>query len=174
MCDCGWAPWPSGRSSRRSGPRYPKSVVTLVAVTVGKSQDSKDIGVGAAMGGPLALATIAYGVTGAMLLLRIRRQAALAMRVQHAPEESDGPDVQDGAEQLAVAHRDLFTGVDGDRLARDQTWFLAIFIVKVALGLVAFAFKPWLGLAFFPMYAVYFVREMSDDREAHSDADPSR
>jgi hypothetical protein len=37
------------------------------------------------------------------------------------------------------------TGDDvGDltKLARDQRWFLAIFVVKVALGLVTFAIKP--------------------------------
>jgi cation:H+ antiporter len=35
-----------------------------------------------------------------------------------------------------------------------------IFVVKVGLGLVAFAFKPWLGLLFFVAYAVYFWREL--------------
>jgi cation:H+ antiporter len=59
-------------------------------------------------------------------------------------------------------------------MARDQTWFLAIFIVKVALGLVAFAFKPWLGLLFFAAYALYFWREMRDDDEqaSHEDLAP--
>src|SRR5882757_4855576 len=45
-------------------------------------------------------------------------------------------------------------------LARDQTWFLAIFAVKVGLGLVAFSIKPWLGVAFFAAYGVYFWREL--------------
>jgi cation:H+ antiporter len=58
------------------GTALPESVVTLVAVTMGHSPISKDIGVGAAMGGPLVLATIAYGVTGWMLL---RRKRALAI-----------------------------------------------------------------------------------------------
>jgi cation:H+ antiporter len=47
-----------------------------------------------------------------------------------------------------------------ERLARDQRWFLAVFVVKVALGLVAFAMKPWLGVLFFAVYAVYFWREI--------------
>ena len=50
-------------------------------------------------------------------------------------------------------------GVDTARLARDQRWFLTIFIFKVALGLVAFALKPWLGLLFFAAYGVYFWRQ---------------
>ncbi len=54
------------------GTALPESVVTLVAVTMGKTDQAKDIGVGAAMGGPLALATIAYGVSGYMLLRKKR------------------------------------------------------------------------------------------------------
>ena len=37
---------------------------------------------------------------------------------------------------------------------------MAVFVVKVALGLVAFAIKPWLGLLFFAAYGVYFWREI--------------
>ena len=33
-------------------------------------------------------------------------------------------------------------------------------MVKVVLGLVAFAVKPWLGLLFFAAYAVWFWREI--------------
>lgn len=130
------------------GTALPESVVTLVAVTIGHGPDSKDIGVGAAMGGPLVLATIAYGVTGAMLLLH-RRRALAAVRIGSGATAS-------GGDPRVVPHLDLLMGVDGSRLARDQIWFLSIFVFKVGLGLVAFAFKPWLGLVFFAMYAVYF------------------
>lgn len=56
------------------GTALPESVVTLVAVTTGSTAEAMDIGVGAAMGGPPALATVACGVTGAMLLLKCRRE----------------------------------------------------------------------------------------------------
>jgi cation:H+ antiporter len=111
--------------------------VTFVAVVLGSGPDQKDIGVGAAMGGPLALATAAYGVTGFMLLTRRRKVSA------GAPASGGGDDVG-----------------DTHKLARDQKWFLAIFVVKVALGLVTFAYKPWLGLLFFAAYGVYFWREI--------------
>ncbi|MFD7503327.1 sodium:calcium antiporter [Streptomyces sp. NPDC059850] len=58
---------------------------------------------------------------------------------------------------------------DLKRLAKDQQWFLPIFIVKVALGLVAFAFKPTLGLLFFAAYAVYFWREIRSSKAAEDD-----
>src|SRR5205823_5385505 len=46
------------------GTALPESLVTLVAVAFGGTAKSKDIGVGAAMGGPLVLSTIAYAVVG--------------------------------------------------------------------------------------------------------------
>jgi cation:H+ antiporter len=51
------------------------------------------------------------------------------------------------------------------KLHRDQLWFLVIFVFKVALGLVAFAVKPWLGVLFFVAYAVYFWREIRAENE---------
>jgi cation:H+ antiporter len=116
------------------GTALPESVVTFVAVVFGSGPEQKDIGVGAAMGGPLALATAAYGVTGFMLVTSRRRRA------------------EAGAEPERLG--------DTKKLARDQRWFLVIFVVKVTLGLVTFAFKPWLGLLFFAAYGVYFWREL--------------
>jgi cation:H+ antiporter len=124
------------------GTALPESVVTFVAVVLGTGPGSKEIGVGAAMGGPLALATVAYGVTGAMLLSKRRGDAGRAQ------------DLGDPA-----------------KLARDQRWFLVIFAVKVALGLVTFAFKPWLGLLFFAAYGVYFWREVRADAGEGEEAD---
>jgi cation:H+ antiporter len=57
---------------------------------------------------------------------------ALALATDPAPSESGGVDA-DGR----------LVGVDTARLARDQRWFMAIFIVKVALGLVALLISPW-------------------------------
>jgi cation:H+ antiporter len=145
-----------------AGTALPESIVTLVAVTFGRHRQGADIGVGAAMGGPLVVGTIAYGVTGATLLLRNRRR-------EHVPA-AVGPVIRaDQRGEPAV----LPPG-DSARLAKDQTWFLIIFAVKVGLGLVAFAIKPWLGLLFFATYGVYFWREMHADGEDASSADLER
>ncbi|MCX5134165.1 sodium:calcium antiporter [Streptomyces sp. NPDC060011] len=143
------------------GTALPESVVTLVAVTTGATDEAKDIGVGAAMGGPLALSTIAYGVTGAMLMLKRRRERIAA-----------GPGATPAGARTEEA---LGSPADMKRLAKDQKWFLPIFAVKVALGLVAFAFKPVLGLLFFAAYAVYFWREIrggDDDEDEGPDLEP--
>lgn len=140
------------------GTALPESVVTLVAVTTGSTEKAKDIGVGAAMGGPLALSTIAYGVTGAMLLLKRRRERAEVLA------RTGVPDSMPAGEALGDAQ-------DMRRLAKDQKWFLPIFVVKVALGLVAFAWKPVLGLLFFAAYGVYFWREIRDGGDGDEDGE---
>ena len=52
------------------GTALPEGVVTLVATAFADNPAQQSIGIGAAMGGPLALATIAYAVIGATLLAR--------------------------------------------------------------------------------------------------------
>lgn len=113
------------------GTALPESVVTFVAVVFGDSEAQKDIGVGAALGGPLVLGTVAYAVVGLVFL---------------ASKDRQGP---------ALLER-----VDTRKLGRDQAWFMAIFAAKVALGLVAFAFKPWLGLVLVAAYGLYVWGEM--------------
>jgi len=114
------------------GTALPESAVTFVAVVLGKGTAQKDIGVGAALGGPLVLATIAYAVIGAVLLLNRKR----------------------------LRRTDGCVDVDHRRLSRDQLAFLVIFVVKVTLGLFVFSFKPALGLFFLLAYVVYVWREL--------------
>jgi len=123
------------------GTALPESAVTFTAVVFGHTPAQKDIGVGAAMGGPLVLATIAYGVVGIALWMNQKRL------------KRDGQAVE----------------VERGRLTRDQLAFLAIFAVKVTLGLVVFAWKPWLGVLFLAAYAVYVWREITADDEADDD-----
>jgi cation:H+ antiporter len=154
------------------GTALPESVVTLVAVTTGPTAEIRNIGVGAAMGGPLVLATVAYGVTGAMLLLRRRTHTRIHSRelvtVGVGTASLDAPTLDRDDDGGAILADRAHTA----RLVKDQRWFMAVFVVKVALGLVAFAIKPWLGLLFFAAYGVYFWREIrggtSDDHDAQA------
>lgn len=129
------------------GTALPESVVTFVAVVFGHSATFDAIGMGAALGGPLVLATIAYAVVGFVLLLRGRRQVVM----RNTRPASGNP----------AWESDSDVEVPTKQLVRDQRWFLAVFVVKVGLGLVTFAVKPWLGFAFFAVYIVYFIREVS-------------
>lgn len=123
------------------GTALPESVVTFVAVAFGASAASKDLGVGAALGGPLALSTIAYATVG-IVLIATRR---------HLPD--------------TPAIRDEFR-----RLSRDQGWFLAIFAAKVTLGVVVFAWKPWCGVLFLIAYGLYVRHEMTGPAGAEEGA----
>ncbi len=116
------------------GTALPESAVTFMAVVFGNTPEQKDLGVGAAMGGPLVLATLGYAVVGLVLMLHRKKLARTSHKVQ----------------------------VDYARLSRDQVSFLAIFVLKVALGLVAFTIKPWLGILFLAAYAAYVWREIKE------------
>lgn len=117
------------------GTALPEGVVTLVATAFAEDPAQQSIGIGAAMGGPLALATIAYAVVGLTLLSRKRTP--------------------------------LLRNEDKQRLSGNQMAFLAIFAVKLGLGLVAFTYKPWLGLLFLASYAIYLRAEMRQPKEEH-------
>jgi cation:H+ antiporter len=56
------------------GTALPESVVTFVAVVFGQEAAQKDIGVGAALGGPLVLSSLTYAVTAwSIYVFRARR-----------------------------------------------------------------------------------------------------
>ncbi len=57
------------------GTALPESAVTFTAVALGRTPETRDLGVGSAVGGPLVLATIAYAVVG-LTLLRSHRRAS--------------------------------------------------------------------------------------------------
>ena len=114
------------------GTALPESAVTFVAVVFGRDAAQKDIGVGAALGGPMVIATISYAVVGFAMLWNHRRLG----RTTHVIK------------------------CDSRKLRRDQAWFLCIFVGKVALGLMVFSYKHWLGALFLLAYAAYLVREL--------------
>src|ERR1700676_938082 len=114
------------------GTALPETAGAFVAVVFGRDAAQKDIGVGAALGGPMVLATISYAVVGFAMYWNRRRLG----RSTHVIE------------------------CDSTRLRRDQAWFLSIFIVKVALGLLVSRYKPWVGAAFLVAYATYLLREL--------------
>lgn len=125
------------------GTALPEGVVTFVATAMGNGTSDKEIGVGAALGGPLALTTVAVAVVGAALIFR--------HRAQHLP----------GRAMLTV---------DGRRLSRDQTWFFWASAVKIAVGLLIFPLKSWTGLLFLAVYFVFVLSEFRNPQEEEEGA----
>lgn len=120
------------------GTALPESTVTFMAVVFGSTPEQKNIGVGAAMGGPLVLATLAYAVVGLALIYHHRRSNRKGTQIR----------------------------ADYARMSHDQAAFIAVFIVKVVLGLVVFTLKPWLGILFLVAYAIYVWREIQNSDTA--------
>lgn len=116
------------------GTALPESVVTFMAVAFNASTEQKDIGVGAALGGPLVLGTIAYAVVGLCIIFFSKKREL-------------GTDID----------------IDNEKLCHDQFWFVSIFIFKVLIGLIAFSFKPLLGFLFLAAYGLYFYKEMATE-----------
>lgn len=128
------------------GTALPESVVTFIAVVFGANAQQKDIGVGAALGGPLVLGTLAYAIVGiGIVLFRNRRKLG---------------------SELDIA---------GTNLGRDQLWFLGIFIFKVILGFIVFKGKALTGFLFLLAYAFYFAGEIKPGGDkGKNDLEPLR
>ena len=122
------------------GTALPESVVTFIAVVFGVNSSQRDVGVGAALGGPLVLSTIAYSVVGLGIIVYRKRRTL-------------GTEIDLG----------------GSKLGRDQLWFLGIFIFKVALGFIIFRLKPLLGFLFLAAYGFYFWNEMKAEAESQKE-----
>lgn len=127
------------------GTALPESAVTLAAVAFANSPAQKQIGVGAALGGPLVLATISYGVVGLVLFCCAKK----------------------------LSRKTTMLETNQKRLSRDQGWFLCIFLFKIILGLIIFSGKRWLSLLFILAYIAYVRKEIKNtEYETASELEP--
>jgi cation:H+ antiporter len=109
------------------GTALPESMVTLIALVFSGGQHHDEIGIGAIVGGPLMLGTIAYFSVGAMTLLS-RKRRTIGTRLQ--------------LDQLGVS--------------RDVVWFLGIFSVAILSSLIpSHPIKLLVALALIAAYFAY-------------------
>lgn len=131
------------------GTALPESLITIMALAVGKEGEKGGLAMGAALGGPLVVSTIAYSVAGFSLFFAAR--AARTKGHDYGGIES-------------IDHQDSTV------LSHDQLWFLGIFASSILIGLLPhFPGKRWLGLVYFVIYGIYFVRELKADDDQASD-----
>ena len=91
------------------GTALPESMVTLIALVFSQGSEAQDIGLGAIIGGPLMLGTIAYFCVGLSTLLA-RKKRSLGTRWK----------------------------LDQVGISRDVLWFLGIFGVAIASSLIPY------------------------------------
>ncbi|MBV8087069.1 MAG: sodium:calcium antiporter [Chloroflexi bacterium] len=118
------------------GTALPESLVTLIALVFSAgTATNEDIGIGAIVGGPLMLGTVAYCVVG-VTALGARKRRKLGIRLNFD---------QRGA-------------------SRDVLWFLGIFSVAIAFSLVHVHWiKVLAAFGLIAAYLVYALRELGEE-----------
>lgn len=117
------------------GTALPESLVTLIALVFSSSAVSQDIGIGAIIGGPLMLVTIAYFTVGLTTIVA-RKKRSLGTRLQ--------------LDQIGVS--------------RDVVWFLAIFVVAIASSLIpSHEIKVLVALGLIAAYFAYAFGELGEE-----------
>ncbi len=118
------------------GTALPESMVTLIALVFSHGgAASEDIGLGAIIGGPLMLGTIAYGAVG-LTALASRKKRRLGTRMEF----------------------------DQRRVSRDVLWFLMIFAVAVGGSLIpSHEIKVLLALGLIGAYFAYVFAQLGEE-----------
>ena len=127
------------------GTALPESMVTLIALVFSRgTATEQDIGIGAIIGGPLMLGTIAYfSVGAAALVTRRRRAAGSALRL----------------DQLTVS--------------RDVLWFLGIFGVAIASSVIPqHPVKVLIALGLVAAYLAYAMGQLGQEASVERALDP--
>ena len=120
------------------GTALPETAITFMAVFFGKTLEDKNIGVGAAIGGPLVLATLGYAMIGLCFLICNKKSQSKWL-----------------------------TNTTILRLSYNQSWFIPVFMAQLLLGLYSFPLKYVFGFGLIFVYVYYLKLEMkgSDDPE---------
>jgi cation:H+ antiporter len=145
------------------GTALPESMIAIVAIlepvlTGGPSEEGALIGIGAILGAPFMLATLAMFVVGASgLYFRGRR-------VNGAEIRCEGVSVDDFPWCKAPGKS---VNIDADTIARDIAFFLIFFAVAAAAGVVELLYSLKLALALLLIVAyVLYVRRTLQSGEA--------
>ena len=126
------------------GTALPESLVTLIALVFSAgTATTEDIGIGAALGGPLMLGTIAYFSVGATTLLA-RHKRTIGTRLQ--------------LDQIGVS--------------RDVLWFLAIFGAAILASLASHAIKVLVALGLLAAYFAYAFLKLGQEIGEQRELDP--
>ena len=144
------------------GTALPETMIPIVAIlgaalVGGDMSVAGEIGVGAILGAPFLLATLAMFVVGASAY-GYRERRANGAEVRCRQERVDFP-------WCTVAAKDVT--VDEETIARDMLFFLIFFAIAVAVGIVALPFvvKAAVAVVLFAAYAYYVRRALASGGE---------
>jgi len=126
------------------GTALPETIIPIIAIVFGRGTEGHDIGIGAILGAPLMLSTLAMFVTGLAVVLFRRRRAH-------------------GLKVIA----------DYSTMSRDLLFFMIIFAVAILAGMIPPAMRSLqLGIAAIMVlsYVIYVHSMLNQERDLESDA----
>lgn len=118
------------------GTALPETVIPLIAIFLNKGEGGADIGVGAILGAPFMLATLAFFVTGAATLV-----------------------------YALLGKRKSVINVDIEVIGRDLKFFFLVFILAIVAAYVPSPFRLTIALMLPLAYLWYVYRTFTDEPE---------
>lgn len=129
------------------GTALPETIIPIIAILFGTGAASHDIGIGAILGAPFMLGTLALFLSGGAVLLFRNRRCRNYPRIEAEP---------------AVLKRDL-------------SFFLLVYTVAIAASFVSYSFKMILALGMVAAYIYYVYKTFTcsestaQEEECHLD-----
>jgi cation:H+ antiporter len=123
------------------GTAMPETLVSVVAILFVGTAGAKDIGIGAILGAPFLLSTLAFVVTGLSVFIYTWRR-----------------------------RRTLVMSLNARILMRDMRWFVLVYAVAIAVTGVAYAWlRSVVAVALVGAYCAYVVLHARDQRSADAE-----
>lgn len=121
------------------GTALPETLVPIVALVFVRGEHAEEIGIGAILGAPFMLGTLAFLMTG------------LAAIIYHAR-----------------GRRGLVLKVDPETLGQDMAYFIGVYVFAIGLSFVGYYWVRLVGaLLLLGAYVVYVRRHFARDAEGH-------
>ena len=126
------------------GTCLPETMIPIIAILFSnRAQNSVDIGIGAIIGAPFMLSTLAFFVTGiSVLIFWKRRKTGLTMKI------------------------------NSKILSRDIGFFIVVYTIGIGASFISIGFiKQIVALFLILCYIYYIILTVKNDRESHAELD---
>lgn len=122
------------------GTALPETMIPIIAIGLGKNKAAEDIGIGAILGAPFMLGTLAFFVTGlAVIIMRI------------------------------LGKRGTLINVDKKVMRRDLSFFLIVYSIAILASFINYG-KGYIAIVLVLSYCLYLYKTFTEDEvECHDD-----
>lgn len=118
-----------------AGTALPETIVPIIAIIFVPGKSGEEIGIGAILGAPFMLSTLAFGITGLAVIF-----------------------------YFLVKKRELLIDVNHKILSNDILFFIFVYTLAISVALLSMPFKKWFSILFFLIYAFYVFKTFLHER----------